>query len=375
MPSFSSRVQWGTERSRIARALAARHGSILDLTQSNPTDAGLSYPPSLIEALADLRALRYEPTPLGLSLARESISEYYGGAVTSEHLILTASTSEAYSWIFKLLCNAGDEVLVPRPSYPLFEFLAHLENTRVVQYPVRYHEGWYIDLDALRSSVTDRTRAIVFVNPNNPTGSYLKDPEYEFIAGLCEKHSLALVVDEVFLDYSFGNPLRTLAAKHDILTLVMSGLSKVCGLPQMKLGWIAVNGPERDRSHALNGLEWIADTFLSVGAPVQYALPAMLRARTDIQSQIRQRTAANLAHLTRSGARLLPPEGGWYATIQIPRTRSEEDWVLHLIEDQAVQVQPGFFYDFESEAFLILSLLTETGTFEEGLRRTILATI
>ena len=380
MARFSTRIHWSLEPNRLAAATSAHSGTLLDLTQSNPTAAGIVYPEDLLDALTDSRALRYDPAPAGIATAREAVSGYYGGTVDPGRIMLTASTSEAYAHIFKLLCDPGDEVLVPRPSYPLFDFLADLEGVRAVQYPLHYTHGWYIDLDALSSAVTDRTRAIVFVNPNNPTGTFLKLQQYEVMSTLCGRYDMALIVDEVFADYPLGpDPLRvpTVSGKNDVLTFTLSGLSKVAGLPQMKLGWIVTGGPQADCEEALKRLELIADTFLSTGTPVQYALPRFLEARTGIRQQISDRTRSNLDLLrtltSNSPAQLLEPEGSWYATLRVPNTRTGEEWVLRLINEQDVLVQPGFFYDFESEAFLILSLLTERDTFAEGAKRTILA--
>lgn len=377
MRPFSSRISWELLPTDLAEAAERRRGRLLDLTQSNPTEAGLLCPAEhILTVLSDARSLRYEPTAVGLPSARQAVCEYYGGGVSTDRILLTASTSEAYSYVFKLLCDPGDEVLVPRPSYPLFEFLANLEGVSAMQYPMRYSDGWHIDLDALRASVTPRTRAIVYVNPNNPTGSYLKEQEYEFLAGL----GIPLVIDEVFRDYAFGADaarVDTVAGRHDALTFVLSGLSKVSALPQMKAGWIVCGGPEAERAEALRRLELIADTFLSVSTPVQHALPQFLSIRNEVQRAIRERCAANLATLNRmaadSSARVLRVEGGWYATLQVPRVRSEEEWVMRLIEDCGVLVQPGFFFDFEAEAYLVLSLLTECSIFTEGAQRTILA--
>lgn len=377
MRRFSSRIAWTLAPTELALATERHRRQLLDLTQSNPTDAGLEYPAQkILAAFNDSRSLRYDPSAFGLPSAREAVSQYYGDAVGIGRIVLTASTSEAYSYLFKLLCDPGEEVLVPRPSYPLFEFLAQLEGVSVVQYPMRYSHGWHIDLDALKSAVTERTRAIVFVNPNNPTGSYLKEHEYEFLADL----GVPIIMDEVFRDYGFApDPERveTVAGRDDVLTFALSGLSKVSALPQMKAGWIVCGGPEAERTEALRRLELIADTFLSVSTPVQYALPELLSRRTDLQQSIQSRCAANLRTLQTlaedSPARVLQVEGGWYAPLQVPRVRTEEEWVLHLIESQGVLVQPGFFFDFESEAYLILSLLTEPATFKEGASRTILA--
>jgi aspartate/methionine/tyrosine aminotransferase len=346
---FSRRLNWSEESNALSALLAAKR-SYLDLTQSNPTKAGFEYPAISLPA-----ALHYDPDPRGLESAREAVSRYYGGAMRPDQILLTASTSEAYSYIFKLLADPGDEVLVPRPSYPLFEFLARLESLNVRQYPLRYDGAWHIDFASLESLITDRTRAIVLVNPNNPTGSYLKRDELERLKAF----RVPIVSDEVFSDYAFGRD--DTRVERLVGTFSMSGLSKIAGLPQMKLGWIATRDEE-----ALHRLELIADTYLSVATPVQLALPELLR--NSVGDQIRARTAANLAWL-RSQIQPLNVEGGWYATLQVPRVRSEEEWCLMLLRDHDVLVQPGFFFDFESEAYLVVSLLTEPAIFEEGIRR------
>jgi alanine-synthesizing transaminase len=371
---YSSRLQWSDPPNAVSVAIEqhrARGLQLLDLTESNPTAAGITYP-DLHTALADERALRYEPSAAGLVYAREAVAAYYSGRVDPNRILLTASTSEAYSFLFKLFCNPGDEVLIPQPSYPLFDMLAKLECVRVVSYPLRYHDGWFIDIPALREAISERTRALVWVNPNNPTGSYIKRQEYHAIAGECVKQGMALISDEVFTDYALApedESLPTLTSMSECLSFSLSGLSKICGLPQMKLGWIVASGP--GHQEALHRLEWIADTFLSVGTPVQCAAPVLLEARHDVQRQIRERTAENLAYLYSVAAgtpcRVLRVEAGWYATLQVPRTRSEEQWVLHLLS-RAVIVQPGYFFDFDSEAFLILSLLTEPAVFRAGVR-------
>jgi alanine-synthesizing transaminase len=370
---FSRRLHWDTRPNRLTELLARKRmegAMILDLTESNPTNAGLDYPAEAISrALADSRALRYGPTSKGMRSAREAIATRYGG-IDPERIILTASTSEAYSYLFKLLCDPDDEVLTPRPSYPLFEFLAALESVRAVQYPLFYHDGWMLDAAALESLITPRTRAIIVVNPNNPTGSYLKQDELKVLAGF----GLPIVSDEVFADYPFGDDaarVSTLAATGAVPSFSLSGLSKVSGLPQMKLGWIIANGPRM--SDALARLELIADTFLSVSSPVQLAFPTLLTAADSIQQQIRSRTISNLQYLREQirgkPVSLLEVEGGWYATLHVPRTRTEEEWVLLLLEKQNTLVQPGFFYDFDQEAFLVLSLLTPQPIFRDGIDR------
>ncbi len=360
---FSSRLDWSLPTNRLS-ALLKTKTRVLDLTESNPTRAGFKYPvEAILGALADSRAIEYDPQPRGLLAAREAVSRYYG-EVPPSRLLLTASTSEAYAYLFKLLCDPGDEILSPRPSYPLFEFLAGLESVQVKQYPLRYDGAWHIDFDALRQAITPRTRAVVVVNPNNPTGSFLKREEWARL----EEFGLPILSDEVFCDYAFSSDpsrVRTLTGANNVLTFSMSGLSKIGGLPQMKLGWIAASGPGHEE--ALERLELIADTYLSVATPVQIALPRILEASAGVREQIAARTRANLEAL--KPARPLHVEGGWYAILQVPRTKSEEEWAIELLDRRDVLVQPGFYFDFESEAFLVLSLLTEPAVFQEGLRR------
>jgi alanine-synthesizing transaminase len=376
---FSARLNASTEVNRITRRLRELRAAgtpVLDLTESNPTRAGIHYPAEEIaRLLGDPRSLTYEPEPAGLPTAREAVAAYYaerGETVDPARILLTASTSEAYAYLFKLLANPGDEVLVPRPSYPLFEFLAALESVRVVHYPLTYHGTWAIDFDALRHAITARTRAIVVVNPNNPTGSFLKLDERDELIRICEEHRLALISDEVFSDYAFEDDprrARSLAEITGVPVFSLSGLSKVVGLPQIKLGWMIVNSRE-----GFERLEFIADTYLSVSTPVQWAAAGLLALRPDIQGQIQTRLQRNLDHLRatfgpESAVRVLNVEGGWYAIPQVPRIRSEEEWTLMLLDEQGVLVQPGFFYDFEAEAFLVVSLLTPELVFQEGISR------
>lgn len=375
---FSKRLHWNLRQNPLARLLnekRARGETILDLTESNPTNAQLVYPAVEIrEALADPRSLRYEPTPAGGLEARNAVCDYYSGRVTLDRILLTASTSEAYGFLFKLLADPGDEVLVPSPSYPLFEFLAALESVRVVSYPLVYDHGWSIDTDAVRTRLTDRTRAIVLVNPNNPTGSFLKRSELDCLIGFCDERKLALISDEVFADYAFGSDPQRVSSLVDtgsVLAFSLSGLSKVVGLPQLKLGWMVASGPDSMRTAALERLELIADTYLSVGTPVQRGAAKLLSLRHQIQKQIRERLSENLSFLSdwtrNSPFRVLDVEGGWYATMQVPRIRSEEEWVLYLLREHNVLVQPGFFFDFETEAFLIVSLLTPPEVFRKAI--------
>jgi aspartate/methionine/tyrosine aminotransferase len=373
---------------------------LLDLTVSNPTRALPElYPAELLAPLGQERGLRYEPSPQGAPEARQSIAAYYaarGIAVLPEHLILSASTSEAYTWLFQLLCEPGQSVLYPQPSYPLLEFLAGLSAVRLVPYPLHYEGGtegrWWLGIDALRQACTAETRSVVVVSPNNPTGSFLRTSELRALCALCRERGLALVVDEVFADYALpratADPaaaaardplvLSVLAAVQALgdqapLCFVLSGLSKVVGLPQLKLGWVHVGGPEPLRQRAQDSLELIADTFLSVGTPVQLATPQLLleqpRVRAAIWTRLRDNLEILRAAVHDSACQLLAVEGGWYAVLRLPRLLSEEDWALLLLEQDGVLVHPGYFYDFAKEAYLVLSLLCAPAVLAEGARR------
>lgn len=379
---FSSRLHWDLQPNSLSKALAAKRAAgaaLFDLTESNPTSAQLDYPvDAIVAAFADPALLRYDPNPAGMQSAREAVSEYYDGLVAPGNILLTTSTSEAYGLLFKLLTDPGDEVLVPRPSYPLFEFLAGMELVRVVPYPLDYQGTWRIDFDALTEAASERTRAVVVVNPNNPTGSFLQTGELDQLEAFCADRDLAIISDEVFADYGFelaaANRITSLTGVPGALTFCLSGLSKIAGMPQMKLGWIATAGPAHLRNEAMAHLELIADTYLSVGTPVQIAARKLLEIGAGIRSQIRTRTVRNLAALQTaitpdSPFRVLNVEGGWYATLQVPRLRTEEEWVLGLLEKRNVLVQPGFFYDFETEGLLVLSLLTPPAVFDEGVAR------
>ncbi|MGH9847002.1 MAG: pyridoxal phosphate-dependent aminotransferase [Blastocatellia bacterium] len=382
---FSSRINWNLESNRLFQLLARkrREGArILDLTESNPTRAGFEYASeAILAALANPAALIYEPAPRGHIQTREAVSAYYrerGFAVNPDRIHLTASTSEGYSFLFKLLADQGDSVLVSQPSYPLFEFLAALEGVELRPYQLDYDHprGWRLDFDSVRQAITETTRALILVNPNNPTGSFVKRDEVQRLNELCLRHNLALIVDEVFGDYVFANNSHfatSLVENDAVLTFVMSGLSKVLALPQMKLGWIVTTGPADLRDQAIERLDFIADTYLSVGAPVQHAAPHWLKMRSQIQGQILERTRRNLKLLAErtdnSPCRLLTAEGGWYATIEVPRYHSEEDWMLTLLEEDDVLVHPGYFFDFPREAFLVLSLLVEEPVFREATDR------
>ena len=376
---FSKRIHWDLTENDLARALArirAQGIPILDLTESNPTRAGLPYPASDIRRSFDDDALlQYVPDPRGGTAAREAASRYYrerGAEVLVDDIFLTASTSEAYGYLFKLLCDAVDEVLVPRPSYPLFDFLASLDGVRPVPYPLRFDGTWHVDFGALEAMVSDRTRAIVAVHPNNPTGSYVSPEDRERLLDL----GLPLLVDEVFLDFPLSRTAaaETFARSTRGLVFVLSGLSKLAGLPQMKLGWIVLAGDRGTRREAALRLEHIADSYLSVGTPVQVAAPALLRLAPDVRRVISERTMRNLDALKRAAAAapaatLSIPEGGWYAALRLPAVRSSEEWALSLLEKDSVYVHPGSFFGFDNDAYLVLSLLTPPHVLDEGVRR------
>jgi alanine-synthesizing transaminase len=375
---FSSRLPRSHAHNRITVATdAARaRGALVDLTESNPTVVGLRYPgDAILAALADARALTYEPTPQGLPSARAAVAAYYarhGVAVDPARVTLTASTSEAYSWLFKLLCDPGDDVLVPSPSYPLFDHLAALEAVRPVSYPLRYHGGWFVDVEEVRRALGPRTRAILVVNPNNPTGHFLKRDEARALAALAAERDLALVSDEVFADYAFAPDaarVTTLAGETEALTFCLSGLSKPCGLPQLKLGWIVTGGPAARRAEAEAHLEHIADSFLSVAAPVQHAAPSLLPLVDDVGAQIaarvRQNRATLAAALDGTAAQLYDAEGGWSAIVRLPSTKSDEEWTLALL-DAGVQVHPGFFFDLPPTA-IVSSLIVAPSTLAAAL--------
>ena len=352
--------------SRRLDALRVAGIEYADLTLSNPTQATIPYPDRLLKPLSDIRALIYQPSPLGLVSAREAIAAdavQRGASIDPDHVVLSASTSEAYSWLFKLLCNAGDAVLVPRPSYPLFEHLTRLELVEPHAYELEYHGRWSIDFASL-AGAPGNTRAILAVSPNNPTGSYLSVEEIERLTMICAERGWALIVDEVFADYRLetNTPATDIAVRSPVLAFSLGGASKSLGLPQIKLAWMVVGGPAVACNEALGGLELIADTFLSVGTPVQVAAPALIRDAAPVRRAIHERVARNLRRL-RELARPFPAcdvltvEGGWSAVVRVPATRSEEQLVLDLLDRERILVHPGYFFDFASEAFIVVSLL------------------
>jgi alanine-synthesizing transaminase len=378
---FSSRVPGALEPNRLTQALRrlrAAGAPLLDLTLTNPTTAGIEYPELILDALRDPRSLTYAPSALGLMDAREAIARDYsrnGIKVAADRIVLTASTSEGYSLLFKLLCApAGDAVMVPVPSYPLFEHLTGLEGVRSIPYRLEFHGRWAVDFDTLDDGWNDSVRAVLAVSPNNPTGSVVNDSEMTDLATRCSKRDAALIVDEVFIDYALTRASAPAAAVSDCLTFRLGGLSKSAGLPQVKLGWIVVEGPEALVRGALDRLDLICDTYLSVSTPVQHAAAALIAAGADVRERILERVTRNYRVLCERvkayrSIDVLPADAGWSAVLRVPSTRSEEDLVIALMETAGVIVHPGFFFDFPHEAFLVVSLLPEPAAFDDGIRR------
>ncbi|MBP9944998.1 MAG: pyridoxal phosphate-dependent aminotransferase [Vicinamibacteria bacterium] len=363
---------------RKAQAMRQAGATLLDLTESNPTRAGFLAPPELLAALGNPLGAHYSPDPRGLRAAREAVSRDYasrGVNVDPEHIVLTASSSESYSLLFKLLANPGDDVLVPTPSYPLFGFLADLDSVLVRTYPLRFDHEWHLSVDALSREIGERTRAVVVVHPNNPTGSFLKRTEACALSAHCAERGLALIADEVFADFVLGETPKdafpSFALDSPALSFTLGGLSKSCVLPQLKLGWIVVSGPAALRDEAIARLEFIADTYLSAATPIQLALAGILEQKALLQAPVKARLARNFAALKAAVAAhpeltLLPVEGGWSALVQCPATRSDEERALIAME-AGVLVHPGHFFDFDSGCYLVVSLLCETSVFDAAL--------
>ena len=377
---FSDRTHWNLAPNRLSEALAQHRAAgkpLIDLTVSNPTECGFEYDrEAILRALCNPAALSYEPNPKGLESARRAVAGYYaarGVAVPVEAMLLTTSTSEAYSFVFRTLCNPGDEVLIPEPSYPLFSFLAEIQDVKLVRYPLIYDHGWQIDFHSLEQALTTRTRGVIVVHPNNPTGHFCKPKEMARLNEICSARELAVIADEVFLDYSLTEEQpASFAANREALTFTMSGLSKISGLPQMKAAWVVVSGPEFMKTQALARMEIIADTYLSMNTPVQLALGQFLGQREGFQKQLLTRVRRNLAELDRQlaghvGCTRLQLEGGWYAVLRVPAMRSDEDLALELLTTNGVYIHPGHFYDFPAEDYLVASLTVPEREFAEGM--------
>jgi alanine-synthesizing transaminase len=381
VPRLSRRLPPHGEPNALSRRLGALRAAAVeytDLTLSNPTQASIAYPEDLLRSLSDARVLTYEPSPLGMRAAREAVAadgQRRGASIDPARVVLSASTSEAYSWLFKLLCNAGDTVLIPRPSYPLFEHLTSLELVETCAYELEYHGRWSVDFASVEAAPAN-TRAILAVSPNNPTGSYLAAHEIERLTTICARRGWALIVDEVFADYSLETsaPVTDVAVRSPVLTFTLGGASKSLGLPQIKLAWMVVGGPDAECVDALAGLEIVADTFLSVSTPVQIAAPALLRDAAPVRQAIHDRVTANL-RAVRALARecpacdVLAAEGGWSVVIRVPSTRTEEQLVLDLLDRERVLVHPGYFFDFATESFIVVSLLPRPDILEDAFAR------
>jgi aspartate/methionine/tyrosine aminotransferase len=381
---FSDRVPADLAVNRLTTAIAsirATRRALVDLTESNPTRVGLDYPPDLLAPLGDPRALTYAPSPLGARDAREAVALDYarrGMDISPDRIVLTASSSDAYSTLFKLLAAAGDNVLIPRPSYPLFDHLARLDLVETRPYDLDIHSGWSIDFSSVERALTPRTRAILIVSPNNPTGSFVSAADLDRLAALCAPKGIAIVADEVFADYELtaGAAARAGRAveRRDVLAFSLGGLSKSIGLPQVKLGWMALGGPDALVRAALERLEHICDTYLSVATPVQVAAARLLERGAAIRSQIAARVGENYRSLLALGSGapscgVLPSDAGWYAVIQVPSLESEEELVVRLLTVEGVLMHPGYFFDFPRESFLVASLLTPAAAFTDGISR------
>ncbi|HST13132.1 MAG TPA: pyridoxal phosphate-dependent aminotransferase [Terriglobales bacterium] len=381
---FSKRTEWKLTPNRFSQAQADLRASgmeVLDISLSNPTRAGFQLDQeAILQALAQPEALDYDPQPKGLLSARQAVARYYHDAhgvygVDPESLILTTSTSEGYSYVFRLLCNPGDEILVPKPSYPLFEFLADLQDVTLIPYLLIYDAGWQIDFPSLYKAVNHRTRAVVVVHPNNPTGSYTSREEADGLNRFCSEYNLALIVDEVFLDYAIdGAPRNSFISNESALTFTLSGISKISGLPQMKVAWVGVSGAKQVKQQALDRMDVIADTYLSMNAPLQLATPVLLQQRRNLQPLLLDRIRSNVQELDRQLARQktcerLQVDGGWNVVLRVPALQSDEDLAIDLLRKVAVLVHPGHFYDFPSDGYLVLSLITPPEVVREGVNR------
>ena len=379
---FAKRTNWNLETNRLTIALAEHRAAgkpLIDLTVSNPTECGFEYNEgAILDALRNPAALKYEPNPRGLAVARSAVTQYYAehdAAVSNDDIFLTTSTSEAYSYVFRTLCNPDDELLIPAPSYPLFEFLADILDVRLVRYPLVYDYGWQIDFHALEQAITPRTRGVIVVNPNNPTGHFCKAEEMRKLTEICTAREIAIVADEVFLDFALKEKRAvTFAANAGAITFTMSGLSKICGLPQMKAAWLVTSGPEAIKKQAVERIEVIADTYLSMNAPIQLALPIFLQQRHGFQKQVLTRVRRNVGELDRQlmmrkTCSRLEIEGGWYAVVRVPATRTDDDLAVDLLTKKGIYVHPGHFYDFATAGYLIVSLIMPEREFAEGCRQ------
>jgi alanine-synthesizing transaminase len=379
---FSRRVPTDLAPNRLAQALDRRRAEgrpYIDLTESNPTRAGFDYPADLLVPLGNRRGLTYSPQSFGVQEARRAVADDYarrGLSVGPEQIVLTVSSSEAYSLLFRVLCDPGDQVLAPRPSYPLFEHLGRLDAVTVIPYDLEYHGSvWSIDVASVERALSDMTRALLVVTPNNPTGSYVKSHELDRLAAMCAARDVALIADEVFADYELvpgaSRSSGRVLSRQDVLTFSLGGLSKSIGLPQVKLGWIGIGGPTTAVEHALGRLEFACDTYLSVSTPVQLAAPELLDRGASLRRQIQTRVTANYNYLAVTGAAIptsevLNAEGGWYAIVRVPSLCPEEELVLNLLAYADVLTHPGYFFDFAYGSHLVVSLIVSEMLFREG---------
>ncbi|HYL64975.1 MAG TPA: pyridoxal phosphate-dependent aminotransferase [Candidatus Methylomirabilis sp.] len=381
---FAKRTNWNLEPNRLRLAFVLRREAgkpLIDLTLSNPTECGFAYDSTaILDALRNPASLKYEPNPQGLESARAAVAQYYaerGTTVALDDIFLTTSTSEAYSFLFRTLCDFGDEVLIPAPSYPLFQFLADIHDVRLVRYPLVYDHGWQIDFHSLERAITPRTRAVIVVNPNNPTGHFCKPQEQRRLKEICAARDIAIIADEVFLDFSLNAEEHpSFVGNSDTLTFTLSGISKICGLPQMKAAWLVLDGPRPRKMLAQVRLAVIADTYLSMNAPIQWALPVLLGYRHEFGKQLLARTRQNLSELDRQLAEhpacsRLQVEGGWNVILRVPKTRSDEAFAVDLLTKQGVYVHPGEFYDFGSDGYLVASLIVPQAHFADGMQKTL----
>jgi len=378
---FARRTNWQQETNALNKVLEdfeKRQIPVIDLTVSNPTSCGFQYPEGMLATLNSQENFKYQPDSCGMKQARDAVVKYYARhnlGLSANEIVLTASTSEAYSFLMRLLVNPGEKVLIPRPSYPLFQFLLEINDVDFDYYPLVYNGQWRIDSQALERCVDAKTKAIILVNPNNPTGSYISSAVLNALNDICLKHQMAIISDEVFYDYPLAQrDFVSCAGNQTALTFVLGGLSKTLALPQMKCAWILASGPQRLLQGALSRLEIIADTYLSVNSPVQNALEKWLESAPQLQEQIISRVKENRqwlsAHLN-DHTQLLDIQGGWYATLRIPAIKTEEEWVLEFMREDHVSVYPGYFFDYEGGAFIVLSLIAPTVSFREGLERII----
>ncbi len=380
---FSTRTEWDFRPTDLTARLAnlrARGVGVIDLTESNPTRCGFDYHPHLtLDPLSTRRSLVYEPHPKGILLARTAVAEFYarqGIHIDPERIVLTAGTSEAYTFLFRLLCNGRDSVILPKPGYPLLDYLCQMNDVLPRHIYLRRDEGWAHDLEAIGVELAARSKALVVVHPNNPTGSYVASLQRKRICEMVGASHAALIVDEVFHPFALSGdvPPPSFSSTSECLTFTLNGISKLLGLPQLKLAWIIVSGPQEEVEDALRRLEVIADLFLSVATPVQQALPVLLQDAADVAGQIRSRIRRNAMRLTECSRthrsiECLLPQGGWHALLKLPSVRSAHEWSLHLLDVHHTLVHPGDLFDFEEEGIVVVSLIQKPEIFEEGIER------